>query len=448
MKKFLKAKINLDSFPKILFILSLCLISFGYGYLAFMLELFPHSIIRDGILLIDEIISPPEVPWYYVKTDYSTTVPVYIKNSTYDGLSFVTSIIEDDKLAVSIIDMKGDLVHRWDINWFELWPDAAHISESAPDYPQSQPGTHIHGALVLENGDLIFNFTNLGMVRMDVCGNVVWKLGYRTHHSIHMDEDGNLWAPGMIKHYEPVPDLPSHQPLFTEDTILKVSLDGEILKEISVFEIFKKNDLEGLLNLSSLDDPTVYVSGDTLHLNDVETFPRDFEEGVFAAGDIMLSLRNINTILIFREEDLKVTQVSTGAFVRQHDPDFIDGNTISVFDNYNIAPEDFGHHSRILIRSFADGQQYIHYTGTEEQPFYTAVMGNHQWLPNGNLLITESDKGRAFEIDPQGNIVWEYINIVDEGYTGIVEDVQRLPDFFTEDYFSQITKACSVEDSD
>ena len=60
------------------------------------------------------------------------------------------------------------------------------------------------------------------------------------------------------------------------------------------------------------------VTGDTLHLNDVETFPSHLEEGVFKAGDIMLSLRNINTVLVFRDEDLKVTHINTGTVVRQH----------------------------------------------------------------------------------------------------------------------------------
>ena len=50
-----------------------------------------------------------------------------------------------------------------------------------------------------------------------------------------------------------------------------------------------------------------------------------------------------------------------------------------------------------------------------------------QWLPNGNLLITESMRGRAFEIDQHGEIVWDYFNIIEEELTGIVEEVQRVP---------------------
>ena len=54
-------------------------------------------------------------------------------------------------------------------------------------------------------------------------------------------------------------------------------------------------------------------------------------------------------------------------------------------------------------------------------------MGKHQWLPNGNLLITESRKGRAFEIDRHGQTVWEYLNVVEEGVVGLIDELQRLP---------------------
>jgi hypothetical protein len=37
-------------------------------------------------------------------------------------------------------------------------------------------------------------------------------------------------------------------------------------------------------------------------------------------------------------------------------------------------------------------------------------MGGIEALPNGNVLITESERGRAFEITRDGDIVWEFYN--------------------------------------
>ena len=48
------------------------------------------------------------------------------------------------------------------------------------------------------------------------------------------------------------------------------------------------------------------------------------------------------------------------------------------------------------------------YRAPDPESFYTASHGAAQRLPNGNTLITESTKGHAFEVMPDGEIVWEY----------------------------------------
>ena len=73
-------------------------------------------------------------------------------------------------------------------------------------------------------------------------------------------------------------------------------------------------------------------------------------------------------------------------------------------------------------------------------------MGKHEWLPNGNLLVTESEKGRAFEVDQQGNIVWEFVNLVADGYAGRVGEVHRLLEPFTEEFFDQLGQKCNNTD--
>ena len=40
--------------------------------------------------------------------------------------------------------------------------------------------------------------------------------------------------------------------------------------------------------------------------------------------------------------------------------------------------------------------------------------------------------GRGFEVDSEGNLVWEYINYVEPGIVGVVGEVQRLPPEYTE----------------
>ena len=278
----------------------------------------------------------------------------------------------------------------------------------------------------MENGDLLFNFEHLGLVRLDKEGKVVWKLPYQTHHSIHQHDDGNFWVCGQIEHSGPDPRFPERIPRFEEYTILEITPGGEIANEWSVPDLLMKNNLKGLLYMASTENKIERIKGDILHLNDVEPFPENMEEGFFKRGDVLVSLRNINTVFAFNRETEKIKYVCCGKFLRQHDPDFIDGNTFSVFDN-NQEPDEKNPQSRILVISALEGTQSIFFEGSDDQPFYTYILGKHQWLPNGNLLVTESCSGKAFELNPKGEIVWEYINYVDEGIAGIVEEVTRLP---------------------
>ncbi|WP_460218260.1 aryl-sulfate sulfotransferase [Psychroserpens sp. MEBiC05023] len=55
------------------------------------------------------------------------------------------------------------------------------------------------------------------------------------------------------------------------------------------------------------------------------------------------------------------------------------------------------------------------YSDQSEDPsdFYSAIVSSAQRLPNGNTLICDGDQGEVFEIDSNENIVWEYVNPVD-----------------------------------
>ena len=285
----------------------------------------------------------------------------------------------------------------------------------------------IHGVELIEDGSIVFNFENLGLVRVDKYGKLIWKLPYLTHHSITRDKDV-LWVCGqqiITKHDD---RFPNYRPPFTEPMLLKVSLEGEVLEEISVLDIFLENNLYGFLAMPTTADLNTVLSGDIMHLNDVEPFPEEFEEGYFTKGDILISVRNINTILIYNLTSKTLKNVLTGDFVRQHDPDFIDGNTLSIYDNYNIGSQNPNTQSRIIKLTLPDEVMEVYYHGNEEQPFNSNIMGKHQWLENGNLLITDPMNGRAFEINGQKEIVWEYINLISGQRKGVVQEVTRIPD--------------------
>ena len=48
------------------------------------------------------------------------------------------------------------------------------------------------------------------------------------------------------------------------------------------------------------------------------------------------------------------------------------------------------------------------FDGTEQEPIYSKRSGGVQPLENGNLLIVETDGGRALEVTEAGEVVWEF----------------------------------------
>ena len=146
------------------------------------------------------------------------------------------------------MDMGGKVIHSWEVDWFKIWPDAGHLPESA--IPKQRPGTHIHGAVVLDDGDIVYNYEHLGLVRLGLCGEVVWRLPYRTHHSIHRDDEGDLWVSAQINQ-ERDAGYTNHKPEFIEPIILEVSQGGKSRAKSPVLELLSKNGLSGLLYMSA-----------------------------------------------------------------------------------------------------------------------------------------------------------------------------------------------------
>jgi hypothetical protein len=72
------------------------------------------------------------------------------------------------------------------------------------------------------------------------------------------------------------------------------------------------------------------------------------------------------------------------------------------------------------------------YDGTADAPFFTNTCGAAQRLDNGNTLITESARGRAFEVMHDGTIVWEFLSPHRAGedgrYVALLPELRRIPD--------------------
>ena len=325
---------------------------------------------------------------------------------------------------VRLVGRDGDPIARWPASFSEHFPDTSHMN--AP--PVSDLKIDLHGALLNPDGSVVFNYEYGGTVKLSRCGETVWTLAHPTHHSIETAETGGYWILGRKSSSDTSTDSfppftqTSTEASFIQDLILRVSEDGVIETQVSIPRILYDNGLEPIMTAGGFSIKRGKVSGrELVHANKIGELSSEAADAfdLFEAGDLVLSLREYNLVLVVAPDDWRVKWHQTGPWRRQHDPEFSPDGTILVFNNnaYQVDLEGGRRTdpaaplvSNIIKIDPSTGHTSIVYGNRTDQEFLSVVRGKHDLTAEGGLLITEFDAGRVFEIDSQGQIVWEYIN--------------------------------------
>ncbi|MGD2071374.1 MAG: arylsulfotransferase family protein, partial [Gemmatimonadota bacterium] len=305
--------------------------------------------------------------------------------------------------------------------------------------PSQVPTTDWHvdveGILLFPDGSVAFNFAGLGLTKLDPCGGIVWQLPRMTHHALERSGRGGFWVPGM--RYVDTLDTNPYPPLvppYQDHTLLELDEDGSVLREIPLLDFFFGNHLEALV-FANGGQRVALPLPNPLHLNDVEELPAEWADAFpdFEAGDLLLSMRDLNLVMVVDPDERLVRWYRTGPWIRQHDPDFHPEGTITVFDNHtdDAGGSIFGG-SRIVRIDPSTGEWSVVYGDEPGEFFYTHGRGKHQVLANGNVLITEHEAGRVFEIDPSREVVWEYVDRYGPDEVAEITQAVRYPEGYLE----------------
>jgi hypothetical protein len=330
-----------------------------------------------------------------------------------------------DGFAAKLVDLDGTVAHRWRTSFAEVWhDDAPHIQRFGhPDR------VRWHGLHLYPDGSLLLNFETEhfpyggGLVKLDRSSKVVWKLARNTHHMVKALPDGTILATALNWRPEGLADVPFLKAPFYEDVVLKISPAGEVLDEVSIPMALR--GAQGLYwNGYDERDPT--------HINDVEIVTDELAADfpMLQAGDLLVSMRTSNTIVAIDAVTRRAKLTLVGSWVRQHDVDLLPGGLISFYDNRG-GPKECGG-TRIVKLDPATQRIVWQYDGCRGNRLDSYAWGDHQWLPNGNLLVTEPFGGRAFEVkaDQPTCIVWEYVNAAEprggKPYRGVVGEARRF----------------------
>lgn len=148
-------------------------------------------------------------------------------------------------------------------------------------------------------------------------------------------------------------------------------------------------------------------------MNDVEPLSSSLadEYPLFEAGDLLLSLRNLDLVLVVDPDTRRVKWHADDPFLMQHDPDFLGNGWIGIFDNasdFTFRGTMLGGSRIVALQPHTDSVE-VRFPTAQSDSFYTAAQGKWQQLSNGNMLLTESRAGRVIEVTPGGRTVWEWI---------------------------------------
>lgn len=365
----------------------------------------------------------------------------YDRERAFAGLTLVTAFT-GQRFEALLLDMDGDVVHRWHVSPGEIFGSSGHVDVVPDDWE-----VNYHGAALRPDGTLFVNTGGVGLVAVDACGQIRLKVAERTHHDVDLLPDGDIVVPNIRLVHGTSPDRPGPRPgidgYYQDETVLWLDPEGRIRREYSILDAIYAGGLQYLL--TSGPGPTgaqAFDAVDLLHNNTAEVLREEMAAAfpLFEAGDILVSPRHLNTILVIDGETGAAKWAMTGPFIGQHDPDFLPNGHILLYDNRKAPkPGAFGS-TRIVEIDPATKEVVWSWTGEGRDSFYNGSRGEQTMLPNGNILFPDVFNGRVLEIDRDtGDVVWEWVNLVEPGVVGIVIDVER----YREDDLTFLDRPCS-----
>lgn len=151
---------------------------------------------------------------------------------------------------------------------------------------------------------------------------------------------------------------------------------------------------------------------------------------------VMFSFRNISTIgMIDKQTGEIVWRLGGEELAQQHDPSLLPNGNVLVYDNGSHS----AHHplpfSRVIEVDPASNRIVWEYFDNPAYNFFSPYISGARRLANGNTLVTEGMFGRMFQVTPEGDVVWEYINpyFYEDAENAVVNRVFRATHYLPEE---------------
>jgi len=339
----------------------------------------------------------------------------YEPEHALDGLNLYNSGHAPEAI---LMDMAGDTLHRW------RYP----FERAFPDVPPTTDTAFFRRVKLLPGGHLAALYQTGGLIFLDRRSRLLGRCSGNFYNDFWLGDDGTAWT--LAKSAGP---LGTSSATRLDDFLVELRVgDGgrscEEVRRFSITRAFERSDFAGLLQ-------PMAPGGDVLHSNTVARIERAVAgaDPAFAPGNLLISLREVDVVAVVDPTTERVVWAQRGPWRGQHEPSLLASGKLLLFDNRG-GPDGS---SRIVEVDTRSGEltwvwpQGPDGTADANGRLASSIGGSCARLANGDTLVTESVPGRAFELDPGGEVVWDFETPhragPEDSLVAMLFEVQRLP---------------------
>jgi hypothetical protein len=284
--------------------------------------------------------------------------------------------------------LDGEVLHTWGrgFRWsFPLYPVRL-------DHGSTQTWRR---ARLRDDGSVVAIHEGLGIVSVDADSSLQWAVANRAHHDLVLTGDGGVLHLAREAH-----PLDGFEAPVLEDYVVWLDRDGTEVRRVSILAALLDSPWASWLDASR------ERGGDLLHTNTLEVLgPRDVAvHPAFTEGRLLLSFRTLSALAVLEPSTGELVWALRGDFRKQHDPTVTTDGRLLLFDNAGQGRD----RARVLQVDPDSGAALWQWPPEGEPQLSSYTLGAVSELAGGHLLVTESEAGRAIEITPDGEVVWEW----------------------------------------
>lgn len=388
---------------------------FIYGFVSAQVKIFPYNLLAPTIGAYGSLYNA-----YFNVEDMNNDWRWYVDDGQPQGMALLDDdLVQKDYIAytstadttVHLLSYKGDELYKWTLDVEALWPDQAHLNtmRKVPFDYFTLRDLHVFpdGRVVVIASLYGSTPWGAGLVMMDKDSKVLWAKDGNYYNDLHVDRAGNIYA---LRHdINTVSDTGrfdedvAFAAPYLQDNVIKLDQQGNILAEYPVIDMLRQSPYKNIMMYVHDDG-----KGDYTHTNSIEVIEADMSVPSFLkTGDILVNIRNIDVLAAIDPVQNKVSWAARIPTQMPHDIDVLPNGHFLLYDNQGHLGAAEGY-SRIIELDPETLEVVWSYAGTSDDPVESEFWGFQQRLANGNTMSTVPNKGRLFEVTPEGQLVMEY----------------------------------------